>query len=375
MFCPACGRENPPNARFCGHCGEPQVPVHQTPSQPVPSIENVRTLTARLVDLSSQAMKLSPRKTQDWIGFLRKELMDLVLYFAALDRRISQREAQVYSDISNTVDPGLIEDPAGFLDGLMNACINTASPITLERPLLLDLMEESDGANKTSYAAEARRAFLQIASAVVWADGPPTGTASAGLNRYNTLLEPRSSAQEASAVIDAALSDTQRFPPVTEEVEAEPTKLELLAEQFQRFSESLLPAVAEEFNVNLPVDALILTTGFSRAAGRVTDGTAGFLLCVVNRVPRVRDALYIPGVLEDFRKTIRNDWKERSEPKVLLTIATLLKSDEASGSNYFEGGWNLFRELIDALAAEDQPPSKATADLQKRYRALLGYRQ
>jgi hypothetical protein len=39
-------------------------------------------------------MKLSPRKTQDWIAFLRKELMDLVLYFAALDRRISEREAQ-----------------------------------------------------------------------------------------------------------------------------------------------------------------------------------------------------------------------------------------------------------------------------------------
>jgi rRNA maturation endonuclease Nob1 len=52
MYCSACGRENPPNARFCGHCGKPQVPI-----------ENARTLTARLVDLSTQAMKLSSRRT------------------------------------------------------------------------------------------------------------------------------------------------------------------------------------------------------------------------------------------------------------------------------------------------------------------------
>ena len=162
MFCTACGRDNPPSARFCGHCGKPQASVQQAQSQAAPT-ENLRALTTRLIDLSAQARKLSSRRTgsEDWTGFVRKELMDLVLHFAALDRFISPREAQVYSDISNTIDPGLIDNPIEFLSTLMDVWINTSSPITFDKPLLLDLMEECDSANKTSYAAEARHALLQ----------------------------------------------------------------------------------------------------------------------------------------------------------------------------------------------------------------------
>lgn len=377
MFCPSCGRENPPDARFCGHCGKPQISVQQAQSQPVPSLENVRTLTARLVELTTQAMKLSPRKTKDWTGFLRKELMDLVVYFAALDWRISQQEAQVYSDISNTIDPGLIDDPVGFLNGLMSACISTSSPITLERPLLLDLMEECDSANKTSYAAETRRAFLQIASASVWADGPPTGAASAELDRYKTLLEPRSSTKETSAILDTKVSNAQKSRPVIEKAETEPTKLEALAERFHRFSQSLPPAVTEEFSANLPVDALMLAAAFSKAAGHVSDQTAEFVLCMIDGVSSIRElSETLQGFACHTKRTIQDDWRAVSEdPKIPLTIATLLKFDQAWGSNYFDTGWNLFRELIDTLAAEDQPPSPATADLRDNYRALLGYRQ
>lgn len=370
MFCTGCGWQNPSSARFCGQCGRPQ-PGSQL--QPAPTIANTRTLTARLIQLSAQAMKLSPRKIEDWTGFVRKELMDLVLYFASLDQHISPREAQVYSDISNTIDPGLIDDPIGFLDGLMSACIDTSPPVTLDRPLLLDLMEECDAVSKTGYASEVRQAFFEIALAVASADGPPRTAANTELVRYKVLLEPRPTAGEASAALDAAFSDAEKFPPLIEEVETEPTALELLAGQFLGFSEALPSAIAQEFSTNLPVDALILTSEFSRAAGRVTDGTAGFLLCIVNRVSRVRDALCIPGVMENFRKTITDDWKDGLAPKVPLTIATLLRSDEASGSSYFQGGWNLFHELIDALVAEDQPPSKATTDLRANYYSLLGY--
>lgn len=225
MFCPACGRDNPPNAQFCGHCGKPQSPVPEAQPQPAPGIENVRALTARLIDLSKQAMRVSPRRTKDWTGFIRKELMDLVLYFAALDRCISEREAQVYSDISNTIDPGLLDNPGGVLDMLMSARIDNSSPMTLDRPLLLDLMEECDSANKTSYAAEARRTFFQIASAIAWADGPPAGIAGTELDRYKALLQPRSSPNEGSAILDANLPNTQKSGPHVEESKTEQTKL------------------------------------------------------------------------------------------------------------------------------------------------------
>jgi AAA+ superfamily predicted ATPase len=321
-------------------------------------------------------MKVSPRKTQDWEGFLRSELMNLVLYFAALDRRISQREAQVYSDISNTMDPGLIDDPVGLLDGIMSACTNTSSPIALERPLLLDLMEECDSVNNTGYAAEARRAFLQIASAVVWADGAPGGAARAELDRYKKLLEPRSSVKEASAILDAKLSNPQKFPPKTvERAVTDPTKLELLAENFQRFSESLPPSEAEEFGTNLPVDALTLASAFSKAAGDVSDGTAEFVLCIINGVSSVR-ALpeVIQDTVSDVKKTIQDDWKTvPAEPKVPVTIAGLLSHDQDFIGKYFETPWKLFGQLVDCLAAEDRKESPATKQLRDSYKSFLGF--
>lgn len=377
MFCTACGHENPPNARFCGHCGKAQATLHQAQLQPAP-VEDVRALTARLLDLSRQAMQTSPRSLSDprysSEGMLRKELMDLVFYFAALDRHISTAEAQVYTRVLDAMG----DDTTGafeFLRNWLSYYLDTQSPIVIDRPLLLDLIEECDNANSTSYAVEARRAFLQVASAVAWADGPPAGVVNSELDRYKTLLQPRSNAKEASSILDAELSDAGKFPPkVAEQPETDPTKLEIVAERFQRFSESLPPTVAEEFQSNLKVDALALTSEFSQAAGYVSDGIAGFFMCMLHESTRVRDALWVPNDLELCRETIRGDWGKRLEPHVPVSIASLLKYDEACGSNYSQPAWILFQDLLNALSEEDAARSDSTTSLRQRYYTLLGYK-
>jgi hypothetical protein len=209
MLCPTCGRDNPSNALFCGHCGQPQASVSQAPPVNAPrsaadGISDVRMLTARLVELGSQVMNPSTRRHGIAKDYLRQELRHLVLYFAGLDGRISQREAQVYTDISDSMeDTGMIDNVAGFLSGSVDWSISTGSPFTLERPLLLDVIEEDDVAHKTNNAAEARTAFFKIASSVAWADGSPTDAASSELDRYKQLLEPRANACDTSAVLEA----------------------------------------------------------------------------------------------------------------------------------------------------------------------------
>lgn len=382
MHCSACGWDNPPSARFCGHCGVGLTNLTQSaaPGSPTSSatLADLTALTARLMDLTSESLGNPKTEEGSAESYLRAQLLRLVLHFAALDGNISRGEAQVYSEISNCIDSQSsrkyggdleqtdIDVSTAFLTGLMHA-----APSPLERPLALDFIEEHDRANSTNNAQEARNIFFHIATAVVSSDGPPSSNETAELGRYKKILE------QPASPLENKRSETSKHLIRTPErtIEAGPTELESLAAQFQSCANSLPPPEAEEFRANLPVDALTLASAFSKAAGSVSDGTAEFVLCIIDGVSSVRA---LPEVLQDtvldVKKTIRDNWETvPADPKVPVTIAGLLSHDQDFITKYFETAWKLFGQLVDCLAAEDCKESPATKLLRDAYKSFLGF--
>jgi hypothetical protein len=176
----------------------------------------------RLIALTSKSLNNPVLEKGSAESYLRAELLRLVLHFAALDGTISRGEAQVYSQLSNCIElessrkygGDLMQTDIDYSIGFLT-CLMEAAPAPLERPLALSFIEEHDRANSTSYAQEARNVFIQIASALISSDGPPSSNKTAELGRYKQILQQAPSVESVRA-------------PVIEEAKAEPTKLEAL---------------------------------------------------------------------------------------------------------------------------------------------------
>jgi AAA+ superfamily predicted ATPase len=406
MLCPSCGRDNPSNARFCGHCGIAQVLSNNEPFlAATPNVglgqdiaSRFRDSTNRLIGPLAEELRRVNRsgssQERNAKNFIRSDLLNTFLRFANVDGTVSPEGAQFFLEVFGVLDPvsykkWSADTAIGFLTGLIKSDRFIKN---VPKPWAVTLLESYDGLHGTRYAGEAIAIFIDLASATISANGAATPKEHTELEQFKDALRATSGQSNVSASKKEPISPAESPNALvlgTERVER--TNFRPLVQEFLSLSQMVAPKVnemlksatvlgpdgqpsdAKDFSENLLTDLFFVGAMFSKTTGTVSKGTADFVLSFMNELRATRISPPFPSeLIESTKKTIEGQWKHLPvRPAEPITVTTLAMYDENFGTRYCEKARDLFGRLVSALAEQDATSTESTRGLVERYNSIL----
>ncbi len=407
MLCPACGRDNPLHARFCGHCGNALAPNDVVELQPTSNAQGgmeqdiasrLRDSMNRLVGPFAEELRRVNRSAssqeRNAKNYLKSELAEVFVHFATVDGTITPGRAKFFLQIFGVLDPVSYK---GFgVENALALITNMSKSVTFimnwQKPLSVTLLHGYDALHGTRYAGDAIALLTDLASATISANGKPSSIEQVEVERFKDTLNAAHAQPDLPTIEkkpDKAVDAASLAVPSSQV--AQQTKLNGLPAEFQTFSKSIASKVNEmlksatvlgpdgkpqdlrDFNENLSIDLHVLAAEFSKTAGVVSDVTAEFIVSATDE----RGAFLLaspsgPELVNAVKNLIEGEWKQTpTSPGEPITVTILAMYDENCGTHYAEEARNLFTRLVSKLAEEAAISGKAAPDLLKRYNAIL----